>query len=148
MTSLDRLLMVRVFLNRCFQTLLSKNRFQKPFSKTVFKNHFHRDSIGTPRSPAFAPFFVGFLEVPITVGILPSTEPIFTLTPQTWLSQLKLMFRRVFPFKLCGVCGLQGLYFVVSGFSICVVCSVFGLQAAGLRFVMLSLQSSMMCFIK
>ena len=28
-------------------------------------------------------------EVPITVGILLSTEPTFTLTLQTWLSQLK-----------------------------------------------------------
>ena len=43
----------------------------------------------TPRSPAFALFIVGFLEVPITVGILLGTEPTFTLTTQTWLSQLK-----------------------------------------------------------
>ena len=43
--------------------------------------------IGTPRCPAFAPFIVGFLEVPITVGILLSTEPTFTLTPH---SQLKI----------------------------------------------------------
>ena len=45
--------------------------------------------IGTLRSPAFALFTVGFLEVLITVGSLLSTEPTFTLTPQTWLSQLK-----------------------------------------------------------
>ena len=43
--------------------------------------------IGTPRSPAFTLFIVGFLEVTIT--ILLSTKPTFTLTPQTWLSQLK-----------------------------------------------------------
>ena len=45
--------------------------------------------IGTPRSPAFPPFSVGFLEVPTTVGILLSAEPTFTLIPQTWLAQLK-----------------------------------------------------------
>ena len=43
----------------------------------------------SPRSPAFTNFIVGFLQVPITVGILLSTEPSFTLTPQTLLSQLK-----------------------------------------------------------
>ena len=41
------------------------------------------------RSPAFALLIVGCLEAPITVGILLSAEPTFTLTPQTWLSQLK-----------------------------------------------------------
>ena len=48
------------------------------------------EDIGTPRSSAFAHFIVGFLKVPTTVGILLSTEPTFTLTPQTWLSQLKI----------------------------------------------------------
>ena len=44
---------------------------------------------GLHRVPLLHSFIVGFLEVPITVGILLSTEPTSTLTPQTWLSQLK-----------------------------------------------------------
>ena len=39
--------------------------------------------------PAFAHSVIGFLEVPITVGILLGSEPAFTLTPQTRLSHLK-----------------------------------------------------------
>ena len=39
--------------------------------------------------PLLHSFIVGFLEVPITVGILLSTEPTSILTPQTLLSQLK-----------------------------------------------------------